>query len=281
MSLKRTLATYKAAMEHDSPEALKKYLHDHPDADKSNHTVKKPSQGADMGKEVADLDGLTKGLKSSDLPNNVADQAKFVAKQVKDLNKATLKLEEAAESVEDDHQYNAVKQALSELFKSVGEGPKSGTDRSLPKGWIGPKEYADWSKKVRTEFKAVDALLKKHGLKKASLDFQASLTRQATFDDPDMAPGEAALEYLLTSAKRAYQHVGKPRIAVKELNWVMDAMGAYLGAVDRATGVDLSQHAALANKLANMLDMAAHRIPQHIEVPNVAIDDDQMWEPGD
>lgn len=28
------------AMEHDSPEALKKYLQDHPDADKSKHSVK-------------------------------------------------------------------------------------------------------------------------------------------------------------------------------------------------------------------------------------------------
>jgi hypothetical protein len=32
----------RVATEFSSPEALKKYLHDHPDADKSNHTVKKP-----------------------------------------------------------------------------------------------------------------------------------------------------------------------------------------------------------------------------------------------
>ena len=32
----------RVGMEHSSPEELKKYLHDHPDADKSKHTVKKP-----------------------------------------------------------------------------------------------------------------------------------------------------------------------------------------------------------------------------------------------
>lgn len=35
--------------EHDSPEALKKYLHDHPNADRSKHHVKKPSDGKKPG----------------------------------------------------------------------------------------------------------------------------------------------------------------------------------------------------------------------------------------
>ena len=35
------LPLIKSAMEHDSPEALKQYLKDHPNADKKNHTVKK------------------------------------------------------------------------------------------------------------------------------------------------------------------------------------------------------------------------------------------------
>lgn len=38
------------ATEFDSPEALKKYLHDHPGADKSNHSVKKEEKG-EGGKE--------------------------------------------------------------------------------------------------------------------------------------------------------------------------------------------------------------------------------------
>lgn len=39
--LLRKEAASKTAMEFDTPEALKKYLHEHPDADKSKHTVKK------------------------------------------------------------------------------------------------------------------------------------------------------------------------------------------------------------------------------------------------
>lgn len=35
----------KVAYEFSSPEALKEYLHDHPNADKSKHTVKKPEEG--------------------------------------------------------------------------------------------------------------------------------------------------------------------------------------------------------------------------------------------
>jgi hypothetical protein len=40
----RVAARYQRAFEFSSPEALKKYLHDHPDADKSKHTVKKPGE---------------------------------------------------------------------------------------------------------------------------------------------------------------------------------------------------------------------------------------------
>lgn len=42
------------AMEHDSPEALKKYLHEHPDADKSKHSVKKPKKQVDHGPAEAE-----------------------------------------------------------------------------------------------------------------------------------------------------------------------------------------------------------------------------------
>lgn len=39
----------KVAMEHATPEALKKYLHEHPDADKSKHHVKKDEGGGESG----------------------------------------------------------------------------------------------------------------------------------------------------------------------------------------------------------------------------------------
>jgi hypothetical protein len=41
----------RVSMEHSSPEALKRYLKEHPDADKSKHTVKKPSGGRDVSNE--------------------------------------------------------------------------------------------------------------------------------------------------------------------------------------------------------------------------------------
>jgi hypothetical protein len=37
------------AMEHSSPAAKKKYLHDHPQADPKNHTVKKEQRGGGAG----------------------------------------------------------------------------------------------------------------------------------------------------------------------------------------------------------------------------------------
>lgn len=42
------------AMEHDSPEALKKYLKEHPDADRSKHHVKKDEPEAKAKKEESD-----------------------------------------------------------------------------------------------------------------------------------------------------------------------------------------------------------------------------------
>lgn len=47
----------RVAMEFDTPEALKKYLQDHPDADKSKHTVKKPEkdEGGGDAKDKGEL----------------------------------------------------------------------------------------------------------------------------------------------------------------------------------------------------------------------------------
>jgi hypothetical protein len=44
------------SMEFDSEEAMKKYLDDHPDADKSNHSVKKDEKSEDKKEEKSDFD---------------------------------------------------------------------------------------------------------------------------------------------------------------------------------------------------------------------------------
>ena len=46
---KHLVPLLKQATEFDSPEALKKYLHEHPDADRSKHTVKKQDGGGSSG----------------------------------------------------------------------------------------------------------------------------------------------------------------------------------------------------------------------------------------
>lgn len=54
-SARRVVARFLGATEHDSPEALKKYLHEHPDADKSKHTVKKDkSESKDEDEEFGE-----------------------------------------------------------------------------------------------------------------------------------------------------------------------------------------------------------------------------------
>lgn len=50
----RVAARYQRAFEFPSPEALKHYLHDHPDADKSKHTVKKPGEDKPKAEETPD-----------------------------------------------------------------------------------------------------------------------------------------------------------------------------------------------------------------------------------
>ena len=62
----RIVARFLMAMEHPSEDAKKKYLKDHPNADPSNHTVKKqgpsgggggnPKKTLDTAKKVFDLD---------------------------------------------------------------------------------------------------------------------------------------------------------------------------------------------------------------------------------
>ena len=51
---KHLVPLLRQATEFDSPEALKKYLHEHPDADKSKHHVKKQEGGGEAKKDEGD-----------------------------------------------------------------------------------------------------------------------------------------------------------------------------------------------------------------------------------
>jgi hypothetical protein len=86
-------AVLKTSMEHASPEALKKYLKDHPNADKSKHTVGK---GKGKSKEDHTLKSDAGTLvKEVDVAGLLADYAKETVKFVK-----TFLHEQGAEGIE-------------------------------------------------------------------------------------------------------------------------------------------------------------------------------------
>ena len=85
---KDLLPLIRSAMEHSSPEALKKYLRDHPNADKSKHTVKQDGGKSDKGKsEGGSSNG---GFKSkSVLEGKIRTKEKAMSDALKSLNSTT------------------------------------------------------------------------------------------------------------------------------------------------------------------------------------------------
>lgn len=79
----------RTAMEHDTPEAMAKYLKEHPDADRSNHTVKKPEAKAEKKEEKSEAKPAAKAEEKSDKPaDKPADKPKKPTKtEVKKLYK--------------------------------------------------------------------------------------------------------------------------------------------------------------------------------------------------
>jgi hypothetical protein len=78
---KRVVARFMGAMEHDSPEALKAYLKDHPDADKSKHAdFDFPPGASNEARNIRKHDLFDAGLHPDDLKgygtvNHVLQQA--------------------------------------------------------------------------------------------------------------------------------------------------------------------------------------------------------------
>jgi hypothetical protein len=111
-------------MEHGSPEALKKYLHDHPNADPKNHTVSKGDGGGDADKAKSDKSDKAKSFQSK-AKSSWAHSATIndkVKKQVDRLEKLVSgyktadpkKAKEVAEKMESD-----AKSSLSNLEVSL------------------------------------------------------------------------------------------------------------------------------------------------------------------
>ena len=74
---------YKKAMEHSSPEALKTYLKDHPNADKSKHTVKSDSKSDSSKSNTPSVSDATKSLDSAKKKLEDQDLSDYDIKQFK------------------------------------------------------------------------------------------------------------------------------------------------------------------------------------------------------
>jgi len=73
------------AMEFPTDEALKKYLKDHPDADKSKHSVKKKEEGSSEKPSGSKPSGMTEGMPEELLSNSEASDHPAVKKLKKKL----------------------------------------------------------------------------------------------------------------------------------------------------------------------------------------------------
>jgi len=124
--LLRDYARTLVALEFSTPEALKEYLHDHPKADKSKHTVKKDEEGHHEEEPKKSWKERLKGLseKASSLVRNAPKAVKqfieddsFRRKTLMEAHKA---LTEAPEKIAK-NALNTVKHEVKE-FKEAGQG---------------------------------------------------------------------------------------------------------------------------------------------------------------
>lgn len=154
----------KRGMEHASPEALQEYLKEHPGADKSLHTVKKPEKEEAKGDEAegSKAPKATKPHALDDLPglkDNAALQKARSPKASKDdldnargaIQEAIEKLYDAEDADEDDPRVKKLMAADEELHERFNEAVQKSPDyaskkttdyypQKMPKGLELPKE---------------------------------------------------------------------------------------------------------------------------------------------
>jgi hypothetical protein len=125
----RVAARFQArwAYEFSSPEVLKEYLHDHPQADKTKHTVKSPEHHENKPKKSwSDIaKGLT--LKAQSFVRNAPDEIKKFVNDEHFRSRALMAAHKALIESPEKFVGNAWKQAKHEVheFKEAGEGIRS------------------------------------------------------------------------------------------------------------------------------------------------------------
>lgn len=121
--------TTRFAMEHDSPEALKKYFREHPGADKSNHRVKK-QEGAGKSPRSKEPDSsladaeAARSKTRSEASSKEFDELKSLQKKVEDASDSAKKKFDRAYGKLLEHGRAAQKAAekLLKKYEDLGEG---------------------------------------------------------------------------------------------------------------------------------------------------------------
>lgn len=145
----------RVSMEFDSPAALKKYLKEHPDADRSSHTVKKQkSDEADSGKSPADDPKFQQYLQRTPLA----------------ANKAVSKLHRLQKSLERAESYrhgdpDRAKTVKQEIHKAHREliGEAEAMLKKVKSVWdAAPESTDELAKRVRTRNEHIFKLMGDH-----------------------------------------------------------------------------------------------------------------------
>ncbi len=153
----------KVAMEHSSPDALKTHLKQHPNADKSNHTVKKPSggkgpkdEGSVSAAAASAANTALKGLHSSKKLDGLF--AKLTSSAAKDGFKSTIKKAEGLGGAA----------GLESIQDSIDELTELRSDSKATIAYAGYKDEAEVSdllSAVRAAYDEVEKALHNAGFK--------------------------------------------------------------------------------------------------------------------
>jgi hypothetical protein len=140
---RRVLARFIGAMEHSSPEELKEYLHEHPDADPKNHSVKKPGNGSGADPKAAEAESKRSDARSQDHDKHMASM-KDLKKKVENGDTAAAKKFDGAYKKLYEGGESAVKSAeklLKQYEKLGGQDSQGGAAVKLLQSAV-----RDWGK---------------------------------------------------------------------------------------------------------------------------------------
>jgi len=215
------LPIIKEAMEHNSPEALKKYLHEHPKADKSKHTVKKqdgeskkdekkPAPKKLSPESIDDLD-----LSSSDAKSLVQD---FAKSQNPDISKKQLD-NVVNEMLGGSNPDWLKKEDLKEMLKRPKKYIPMDKDTSEPAKK--DEKKPPYTKKYNSKVKSV---MDKHELTDDDADQVKGFKKSKPDDGKHVSPAELLRRFLAKAKPETKERMKgvSPADFVKMLGAIMD-----------------------------------------------------------